>query len=307
MRSTKEIAQHVTSEVRILLSQEPPEIRHFYKHLTSPNAELSMELMATFASREWSTFSPVEVNGETIAYTRPGLQLSPSYKPWLFMPDSPSAGGKTTLVRNLVSECGDCASIIKTCTTRTPQPEERKTANKVTISNNPTVEATATTQYWHISEDEFRELDNSGFFIESLPMWDTKDLRQQKKATYGIPRISIEKVGHNNVPFWFLVVDTHGQVVASQWLHDNKPEINFQKWFLLPTNQTFNDLADRITFLRTEQAALRIVDAVRDLWRGATQADVIIPYPFDKSHVPHKALSNTKHFMNLLRPGVLSL
>lgn len=304
MRNAKEITQQVQSEVRMLMSRESEDIRHFYTHLLAPHTELSMEFMKLYSFDGWKSFSPVDVNGETIAYTKSESELVPSQSPWLFMPDSPSAGGKTTLVRNLVNECCECAGIIKTCTTRTPQPEELKTATRKIISEHPLVKATVTTQYWHISKDEFRKLDSTGFFIESLPMWDTKNLRQQKKATYGIPRSSIENVGKNNIPFNFLVVDSHGQTVASAWLHDHRPDVRFQKWFLLPIHQTFNDLSDRITFQRTEQASQRIVDAVRDLWIGASQADVIIPYPFDKSRTPHKALLYTKQFMNLLRPGV---
>jgi hypothetical protein len=304
MGYSPEIAKRIQMDLDSRLRGEPLEIQGFYKALSEPGQALSVEFLSQIAP-EWNKFCPITANGrDVIGYAKPGLDLTPSQSAHLIMPDSPSAGGKTKIVHGLLKMCPDHARIIHTCTTRPLQPDERISETQI-ISENPRVEARVSPQYLHVSEPDFRRLSEAKFFIENpRHMWETQ--KPGSGALYGIPRTALEQVGDDSIAYWFLIVDEVGQRSATNWLQANKKDVRLQKWFILPTQQTFSDLENRIMFLRTQQAAPRIIDALHDLWYGAGRTDVILPNPFDASpsHTPHAALSNAKQLMNMLRPGV---
>lgn len=303
MRDAEKLHSHVLNEVKGLLSAELEEFQDFYEILKTADEPLSIEFLSRVAP-EWNNFHPITHQGRIIAYTLDGNMPEASSNPWVFMPDAPSTAGKTTLVRELAKECQDCIQVLRTCTTKRLPIEDIKSAVPWNISLDPFVMAKQTQQYWHVSESDFTALADSGFFVETRDMWAT-NTPHGSEARYGIPVRSLQQIQNSFTPVWFLVVDEEGQKRAKQWLSDNYGDrVKVQKWFLVPTGQRFQKLEDRIIFQRGPQAAPRIIDAVKDLWLGGNHADVVFPYPFDKSGIPHEAMSLTREFIGLLSPGI---
>lgn len=304
MSINKEILLQSDTETSLLLRHEPGNVQRFYDLLSAPGTVISWEFMREHAAPEWSSFTPVVADGHVVAYTRPGLVLEASRSPWLIMPDSLSAGGKTVLAKALIKYCQDYTQIIRTCTTRPLQDDERISLTWQTLLTDPLIRAGVSSQYLHISEEDFRSLEKLGFFVERRQMWETGKLKLG--PLYGIPRSSIEQAKEGKSAFSLLLVDEVGQQKVIEWMGGhNHHHIRVQKWFLLPTDTMFETLKRRISSYRSNPAP-RIVDGVRDLYWGANRADVIIANPFNPTGIPEEAIKNCEAVMKILRPDVMS-
>jgi guanylate kinase len=99
----------------------------------------------------------------------------------LFVVSAPSGAGKTTLVRNVISQLPG-VSLSVSCTTRVPRPSEHEGVD-----------------YFFISPDEFNAMERAGKFIE----WATVH-----GDFYGTPRANLERLRHGED--LVLEIDTQG-------------------------------------------------------------------------------------------------
>lgn len=294
--------QFIRNQAELLLARQPLEIRTLYETLVATDKLLSVELLAGLAP-EWDTLQPVTVEDQTAAFAKPGVSLSKTADHCFILPDAPSAGGKTLVTRMVVEACGDCAQLLPTVTTRPIRGEEQASATTVVLNENPSITALFSGQYYHVNHEEFSQLAKLHFFAEQRPMWQ-EATAGRKGWLYGIPHFSLERALTGQQPFSFLVVDEAGQKKAIAWLRqlDSPPVI--QTWFILPTEITFAQLAERIIALRKSEAPARIVDAVRDLHKGAERGDLVIPNPLDESGLPRQAVGHAHAIMKLLHPEI---
>lgn len=305
MRAPAETAKYQTEvfhNLDLLLDSEAPEVVDFYRALNHTDEPLSVEFLATIAPY-WGGFIHSLEDGETHAYARkPIVEIE---NPVIVATDAPTAGGKTTVTLETVRRHPEFARLIRSCTTRELRPEERENVKKVSIYSDPLIEAEVSTQYVRITTEEFRILSEKGFFLEELSQFGTKD---EEPFFYGIPKQYLLNAIEKRMPFTYIIVNKKGQDVVQAFLKTQTNAPDFQRWFILPTMQTFRDLRDRIIFQRSSEkagkVASRLYNTINDLYT-AELADVIIPNPYETSRKPNQALENVHELMHVLRPDVV--
>ncbi|MBN1255576.1 MAG: guanylate kinase [Deltaproteobacteria bacterium] len=109
----------------------------------------------------------------------------------LFVVSAPSGAGKTTLVRNVISQVPG-VSLSVSCTTRTPRPSEHEGVD-----------------YFFITPEEFNAMERAGKFIE----W-----AKVHGDLYGTPRANLEKLRHGED--LVLEIDTQGAKRISEAFDD---------------------------------------------------------------------------------------
>jgi guanylate kinase len=294
----KEVFRHLEDAI----AHESPEIAEFYTTLTKTDEPLSVELLSDLAPY-WREFRPVVANDEVHAYAKE--PVTPLTEPLLLFTNAPSAGGKTAVTLGLVREFSASTNLIRTCTTREIRPEEQQVIKNIQISTDPDVTAGVSTQYIHVTKDQFLALNQKEYFLETRSQWET---RHSKGDLYGIPREYLLNGINKGTPFTYLIVNEDGQVVVENKLKEMGNPIKTQRWFVLPTEQTFRDLRDRIIFQRAgeqvENTVARVVGAVYNLYAGE-HADVVIPNPYEASGKPTRAIEHAHILMYALRPDVV--
>jgi guanylate kinase len=109
----------------------------------------------------------------------------------LFVISAPSGAGKTTIVREVISQLPG-VNLSVSCTTRDPRPEEQEGID-----------------YFFITRDEFSTMEQEGKFIE----W-----AQVHGDLYGTPRANVEKLQHGED--LVLEIDTQGARKIREEFHD---------------------------------------------------------------------------------------
>jgi guanylate kinase len=109
----------------------------------------------------------------------------------LFVISAPSGAGKTTIVREVISQLPG-VNLSVSCTTRDPRPEEQDGID-----------------YFFITRDEFSTMEQEGKFIE----WS-----QVHGDLYGTPRANVEKLQHGED--LVLEIDTQGARKIREEFHD---------------------------------------------------------------------------------------
>lgn len=293
-----EHSRQVFAHLEHLMRGEDPAIEAFYDTLKETNEPLSVELLTALAPGYWEGLTHRLGNGIVHAYAREEIRAIE--EPLLAFTNAPAAGGKTAVTLALARQYGDIARLVRTFTTRNLRPDERENVRREMIPGFP-IEADVTEQYMGVTKQDFRVLAEWGYFLEQIEQYKEGN---GKNALYGIPRQDLLDAIENPKPFTFLIVNEQGQ----NEVEAAKLPVRTQRWFILPTEQTFRDLRDRIIFQRAsegaESVAKRVQDAVHDLY-AAQNADIVIPNPFEASGVPRQAVENMYALMGALRPDAV--
>jgi hypothetical protein len=242
---------------------------------------LTFEMLCDAGVPELDRFNTLisDTNGLPMILIKEGVSVEPGNSPYFIFPDSPSAGGKTSLINNMLDRCGEGAWLIPTVKASSPSENrtDEDTDGTVLLNNNPPIEAhlTKSGQYALVTMQQFAILtDISGFFLEQKPHFG---------SWYGNAKIFWDKAIAENKPFSFSILDRDGTTEMISWLKTQKENGNMpdhireSRWFLQPADLTLFDLIDRIEKARSKrQAGERIADAINDMWTSGQDSSIII-------------------------------
>lgn len=271
---------------------------------------LSYETLIRSRVPELDRFQPViySPEGLPMVLVKDGFEIKPTSAPYFIFPDAPSAGGKTSLINNMLVRCGKNAWLIPTV--KAPNPSENRTDEKIngtiTLCENPFIEGhlIKTGQYVIINPGQFNNLQRiKGFFIER---------KKHFGSWYGNASLFWEMAVSKNRPFSFSILDQIGTVKMIDWLHKQKQnghiaeEVRESRWFIQPTDLTLPDLISRIKNSRSKrQVGVRIADAINDMWTSGQDSSIII-LNRQETDINHswRAADATFELMAKLRPDM---